>query len=32
VSTLPPGLYTVIVRGKNDTTGLASVEAYQLME
>ena len=30
VATLPPGNYTAIVRGKNDTTGVALVEAYQL--
>src|SRR5205085_8939999 len=28
--TLPPGSYTAIVRGKNNTTGLALVEAYDL--
>ena len=28
--TLTPGAYTAIVRGKNDTTGVALVEAYQL--
>jgi hypothetical protein len=27
---LSPGAYTVILRGKNDTTGVALVEAYQL--
>jgi hypothetical protein len=30
VATLPPGLYTAIVRGKGDTKGVALVEAYQL--
>ncbi len=30
VATLPPGNYTAIVRGKNNTTGVALVEAYQL--
>jgi hypothetical protein len=30
VATLPPGLYTAIVRGKNDATGVALVEVYQL--
>jgi hypothetical protein len=30
VRTLPPGAYTAIVRGKNDSTGVALVEAYQL--
>lgn len=30
VRTLNPGLYTAIVRGKNDTTGIALVEAYDL--
>jgi hypothetical protein len=30
VTTLPPGNYTAIVRGKNNTTGVALVEAYQL--
>jgi hypothetical protein len=27
---LPPGAYTAIVRGKNDSVGVALVEAYQL--
>jgi hypothetical protein len=27
---LPPGNYTAIVRGKNDTTGVAVVEAYRI--
>lgn len=30
VSTLPPGSYTAIVRGADDTTGLALVEVYHL--
>jgi len=30
VQTLAPGAYTAIVRGKNDTTGVALVEAYRL--
>jgi hypothetical protein len=30
VSTLVPGSYTAIVRGKNNTTGVALVELYQL--
>lgn len=30
VSTLPPGPYTAIVRGKNDTAGIAVVEGYDL--
>ncbi len=30
VSTLPPGPYTAIVRGKNDATGIAVVEGYEL--
>jgi len=30
IATLPPGNYTAIVRGKNNTTGVALVEAYQL--
>ena len=30
VETLAPGAYTAIVRGKNDTTGIALVEAYHL--
>lgn len=30
VATLPPGLHTAIVRGKNDTTGIALVEVYKL--
>ncbi len=30
VATLSPGLYTAIVRGANNTTGVALVEAYQL--
>jgi hypothetical protein len=28
--TLPPGAYTAIVRGKNNTTGVALVEVYYL--
>jgi hypothetical protein len=27
---LAPGAYTAIVRGKNNTTGVAVVEAYQI--
>src|ERR1043166_777318 len=30
VATLPPGTYTAIVAGKNSTTGVALVEAYDL--
>jgi hypothetical protein len=30
VGTILPGAYTAIVRGKNNTTGVALVEAYQL--
>lgn len=30
VRQLSPGAYTAVVRGKNDTTGVALVEAYQL--
>jgi uncharacterized delta-60 repeat protein len=30
VATLPPGNYTAIVRGKNNTTGIAVIEAYDL--
>ena len=30
VQTLAPGAYTAVVRGKNDTTGVALVEAYRL--
>ena len=30
LATLPPGNYTAIVRGKNDTTGVALVEAFNL--
>jgi hypothetical protein len=30
VRDLTPGAYTAVVRGKNDTTGVALVEAYQL--
>ena len=30
VQTLPPGNYTAIVRGVNDTTGVALVEVYNL--
>src|SRR5262249_10926518 len=30
VATLNPGNYTAIVRGKNDTTGVALVESYVL--
>ena len=32
VSTLPPGSYTVIVRGQNNNTGIALVEAYRLSD
>ena len=30
VATLSPGAYTAIVRGKNDTTGVGLIEAYDL--
>ena len=30
LATLAPGNYTAVVRGKNDTTGIAIVEAYNL--
>jgi CubicO group peptidase (beta-lactamase class C family) len=30
IATLPPGDYTAIVRGKNNTTGVALVEVYDL--
>ena len=30
LATLSPGGYTVIVRGKNNMTGVALIEAYQL--
>jgi uncharacterized repeat protein (TIGR03803 family) len=30
VQTLPPGSYTAIVRGANDSTGVATVEVYNL--
>ena len=30
LATLPPAAYTAIVRGKNDTTGIALVEIYNL--
>jgi hypothetical protein len=30
LATLPPGNYTAIVRGKNNTTGVAVVEVYNL--
>ena len=30
VRTLPPGNYTAILRGVNDTTGVAVVEMYAL--
>ena len=30
IATLPPGKYTAIVRGKNNTTGVALVEVYDL--
>ena len=30
VASLPPGGYTAIVRGKNNTTGVALVEVYLL--
>ena len=30
IATLPPGNYTAIVRGVNNTTGVALVEVYDL--
>ena len=30
VATLPPGNYTAVVRGKNNTTGIAVVEVYNI--
>ena len=30
IATLPPGNYTAIVRGRNNTTGVALVEVYDL--
>ena len=30
LATLVPGTYTAVVRGKNDATGIAVVEAYNL--
>lgn len=30
LATLAPGVYTAIVRGKNETTGIAIVEAYRI--
>lgn len=30
VLTLPPGAYTALVRGKNETTGLALIEVYEV--
>jgi hypothetical protein len=30
LATLVPGTYTAVVRGKNDTTGIAVIEAYNL--
>jgi hypothetical protein len=30
IATLPPGNYTAIVRGKNNTTGVGLVEVYNL--
>ncbi|HSV62728.1 MAG TPA: alkaline phosphatase family protein [Chthoniobacterales bacterium] len=30
IGSYPPGQYTAILRGKNDTTGIALVEAYKL--
>jgi hypothetical protein len=30
IGSYPPGNYTVILRGKNDTTGIGLVEAYKL--
>jgi hypothetical protein len=30
IRTIPPGNYTAIVRGKNNTTGIALVEVYAL--
>ncbi|MEO6871950.1 MAG: hypothetical protein ABI233_06995 [Chthoniobacterales bacterium] len=30
VADLTPGAYTAILRGKNDTTGVALIEAYNL--
>ena len=32
VRTLDPGAYTAVVRGKNDTTGIALIEAYDLAQ
>ena len=32
VADLDPGSYSAVVRGKNNTTGVASVEVYQLIE
>ena len=32
VATLPPGQYTAIIRGAGDTTGVALVEVYNLVE
>ena len=32
VRTLEPGAYTAVVRGKNDTTGIALIEAYDLAQ
>jgi hypothetical protein len=31
-ATLPPGLYTAILAGRNDTTGVGLVEVYDLGE
>ena len=30
IATLPAGNYTAVIRGKNNTTGVGLVEAYQL--
>jgi len=30
LATLDPGSYTAVVRGKNNTTGIALVEVYQM--
>ena len=32
LTTLNPGLYTAIVRGKDDTTGVGLVEVYAVMQ
>ncbi|HRE80107.1 MAG TPA: hypothetical protein PLN52_03615 [Opitutaceae bacterium] len=32
VATLPPGAYTALVSGKSDTSGVALVEVYEIVD